>query len=84
MLGDPGNCHHCLSERWLRLQQNISNTLGVTTRENAYGWAVKHFIIWHEVRLEGSIWSSIPCLESSIKTATCKCFLMPCTAWTRV
>ena len=48
-------------------------------RENVNGWAVKQLIIWHEAKaakLEGSIWSSIPCLESSIKTATSKCFLM--------
>ena len=47
----------------------MRNTWGVTTRENANGWAVKQLIIWHEEKLEGSIWCSIPCLESSIKTA---------------
>jgi hypothetical protein len=72
------------SERWLRLLQNIRNSWGVTTRENVNGWVVKQLIIWHEVKLEGSIWSTIPCLESSIKTATSKCFLMLCTGWTRV
>ena len=51
------------SERWLRLLQNISNTWGVTTRKNVNGWAVKQLIIWHEEKLEGSICTSIPCLE---------------------
>ena len=27
------------------------------------GWAVKQLIIWHKEKLEGSICSSIPCLE---------------------
>ena len=49
----------------LRSLQNISNTWGVTMRENVYGWAVKQLIIRHEVKLEGSIWSSIPCWNQS-------------------
>ena len=32
-------------------------------RKNVNGWAVKQLIIWHEEKLEGSICSSIPCLE---------------------
>ena len=33
------------SDRWLRLLQNIDTTWGVTTRENANGWALKQPII---------------------------------------
>jgi hypothetical protein len=72
------------SKRWWRLLQNIGNSWGVTMRENANGWDLKQLIVKHEAKLEGFIWCSIPFLESSIKTATSKCFLMRCMGWTKV
>ncbi len=72
------------SERWWRLMQNIGNLLGVTMRENANGWALKQLIVKHEAKLEVFIWCSIPFPESSIKTATSKCFFMRCMGWTKV
>jgi hypothetical protein len=41
-------------------------------RENAYGWEVNRLMLLPELKLEGSIWCSIPFLASSIKTATSK------------